>query len=222
MSAPDEDDLTAAEYVLGTLSAPERRAAKARLEVDGAFAARVQDWEVRLAPLNATYPEAAPPDLLPAIEARLFPAPPRGKRGLGWLAGALAAGALAAVLIVALGLADLGRAPLPMAPAAGLRAELNGEEAQGATPVAFVALQTEQGLELRQSAGPAAPEGRVYQAWAIGGDGVPLSLGLLDAPALRVAFEGTQGLVLAISLEPAGGAPGPAPTGPVLASGVLN
>jgi anti-sigma-K factor RskA len=217
MSTPEEDDLIAAEYVLGTLPAPERRAAKARLEVDGAFAARVRDWEGRLAPLNDGYSEAAVPDLLPAIEAQIFPTPPKRRRGWGWLAGAVSAGAVAAALVLALGLADLGRAPVP-APTPALTAELVGDTG----PLAFAATFSAANLEIRQSAGPAAPEGRVYQAWAIGADGVPTSLGLLDAPALMVTFDGAEGLVLAVSLEPEGGAPGPVPSGPVLATGVLN
>ena len=93
----DADDLLAAEYVLGTLDRSERLAAEARIKADPGFARAVEDWENRLSGLNDGYAPVPAPDLLPQIEARLFPAPPKRRFGrlAGWLAGALTAGALA-------------------------------------------------------------------------------------------------------------------------------
>ena len=69
----DPDDLLAAEYVLGVLPASERQAVADRAELDGALQARIADWEVRLAVLNAAYDEGpVPADLYPRIEAALF------------------------------------------------------------------------------------------------------------------------------------------------------
>ena len=70
--------------------------------------------------------------------------------------------------------------------------------------------------------------GRSLQAWAIGGDGVPRSLGLVAdgaTPAVTVSPEAralvAAGATLAVSDEPAGGSTGPLPSGPVLATGAL-
>ena len=73
LSPLDADDALAAEYVLGVLSLPDRSAVEARLKNDSAFVARVAAWENRLSPLNDDYAEVAAPDLMPRIEARLFP-----------------------------------------------------------------------------------------------------------------------------------------------------
>ncbi len=70
---------------------------------------------------------------------------------------------------------------------------------------------------------PTAQAGRVYELWILRDDGVPVSLGLLpqtgDASLTlsAAAVDGLQrGRTLAVSLEPPGGSPEPAPTGPVL------
>lgn len=91
----EHDDLLAAEYVLGTLPADERRAALERAQVDGAFAARIRSWELHFEPLNDAYDDAPAPDLLPQIEAQLFGQPAKPSRpsrfGLGWFSGGPAA-----------------------------------------------------------------------------------------------------------------------------------
>ena len=77
---PDETgafdaDAEAAEFVLGTLDAPARRAALARMSAEPAFAGTVRAWEGRLAPLAElaaeTRPAVPPAWVWPAIEARL-------------------------------------------------------------------------------------------------------------------------------------------------------
>ena len=73
------------------------------------------------------------------------------------------------------------------------------------------------------------PEGRAAQLWAIEGDKPPIPLGtfraagpgtyIAEAKASAVIKPGT---ILAISIEPPGGSPTGAPTGPVIATGTLN
>ena len=213
---PDDDDALAAEYVLGVLALPERLAAAARLRQDAGFAGRVAAWEARLAPLNADFPEVAAPDLLPQIEARLFPAPPPRPRPFGrWLAG-LASGAAVAVLAVALLLP-----PAPPPPAAPpVIAVLAATEGSGP---AFEAHHDGTTLILRRIAGQGPSAAEAYELWAIAPGAAPVSLGLAPGDVTTITTPAPpSGWVLAISREPAGGSPTGAPTGPVIAAGPVT
>ncbi len=80
-------------------------------------------------------------------------------------------------------------------------------------------------LQVRIVAMPAVPDDRALELWAIDTTGTPRSLGLLGRDPDQVPIQGAvldsleRAQVLAISLEPKGGSPGPAPTGPVLYKG---
>jgi len=105
LSPNDSDDVLAAEYVLGVIDRGLRATTQDRLRRDSRFAARVAAWADRLAPLDEATPEVAPPpDMLPRIEARLFPAPDQPRALWLWLAlagGALVLAAVAAALLLA-------------------------------------------------------------------------------------------------------------------------
>jgi anti-sigma-K factor RskA len=69
----------------------------------------------------------------------------------------------------------------------------------------------------------------VPELWLIPADGVPRSLGVIGLGGTqRVTLAPTllelvaDGAVLAVSLEPVGGSPTGAPTGPVIATGRLT
>ena len=207
MSAEDRD--IAGEYVLGTLPHADRIAFCARLKTDPALQSLVADWEARLADLNDDYAPAEAPDLLPAIEARLFPKP--ALRWPLWLGGLLAA---AAVMVGALYL------PLVLSPVAPtVIAQLGEPDAA----LRFEALHDGEALILQRVAGAAPPTDRAHEAWLIAPGAAPVSLGLIGAEPLRVPYpDPPQGWTLAVSLEPAGGSPVGAPTGPVLAAGEIN
>jgi anti-sigma-K factor RskA len=211
---PDDDaDALAAEYVLGVLDLPDRQAAEARAKADPAFAARITAWEARLAPLADDIAPLPAPDLLPQIEARLFPKPARARRGFSWrfLAGGLTAAALALALLLA---------QEPPAEGPQLTASLTAET-QALQIAARYDVETGT-LTLTREGGAPAAAGQDYQLWAIGADGVPASLGLLRDAAVTVEAQGlAPGIVLAVSLEPAGGSPLAVPTGPVLVTGAL-
>lgn len=203
LTPEDRDDALAAEYVLGVLDGADWRAAAERAQVDGRFAERVAAWEARLSGLNAEFPELPAPDLLPQIEARLFPARAKQRRFVWpWLASAAVAASVAFAVLI------WPTQPTPV------QVRLSGESAQ------FEASYSAGSLEFTLAVA-AAGQGQDYQLWAIGADGVPRSLGLLRGPVTRVAADLPAGITLAVSLEPEGGAPGPLPTGPVLATGVL-
>lgn len=68
-----EDDVAAAEYVLGLTAPADLAAVEARIAADVAFARAVEAWEARLLPVAVSPPADAPlpPDLWGRIEARL-------------------------------------------------------------------------------------------------------------------------------------------------------
>lgn len=210
LSPLDEDDALAAEYVLGVLALTDRMAVEARMKNDTAFAARVTAWEMRLDGLNEGYDEVAAPDLMPKIEARLFPTQKRTRRPLfGWLAGALTAAAVAVAAVVLL-------VPAPPAPVVATLGEADA-------PLRFEARFDGAALSVTRVAGTPAPQGQVQEVWIIAPDAAPVSLGLLDGESLTVAYpQAPAGWTLAVSLEPAGGSPTGAPTGPVLAAGTIT
>lgn len=201
---PDEDDdALAAEYVLGVQDLAERAQVAARINADAAFAARVAAWETRLAGLNEGFPEVPPPaDLLPRIEARLFPQPPaRSRRGLPWLLAPLAA-----VLVLA--------AVLLWVPRQGaLVATLQTEDAA----LVYEARAAAGVLTVTRVAGRPAAAGQVHELWLIAPGAAPVSLGLLADAPLAVEYPvPPRGWTFAVSIEPAGGSPTGAPTGPVI------
>lgn len=219
----DKDDILAAEYVLGTLPDAQRREVAQRIELDGAFAAQVRLWETRFAAFNDDYGTETPPDVWDAIAAQLPPtardranaaADRQKKRGWTWLP----AGLLGGVVTAGLALWFTLLAPVAPPPPAGptLRAEIVAEDA-----LVFVASYRDNQITLTRQ-GPAAPEGRDYQLWVIGADGVPLSLGVITGDEISLPADLAQGLTLAVSLEVAGGTTAPAPEGPVLAAAVLQ
>jgi anti-sigma-K factor RskA len=206
----EEDDALAAEYVLGVLDLAERTRAEDRIKRDAVFAASVAAWETRLSGLNNDYAPVPAPNLLPQIEARLFPQVAKPARNwLGWLAGAMAAAAIAIVAVMV----------MPRTPAPEFVATLAGEN----QPLVFAASYADGNLSLTQTKGAAAAADSDYQLWLIVGDAAPVSLGLIDAPAItRAVANMPEGAVIAISLEPAGGSTTGAPTGPVLVTGVVT
>lgn len=213
--APEGDDMLAAEYVLGTLPLPERLAAGRRLRADAEFAARIAAWEARLAPLNGHYAEEPPPDLFPAIEAKIFGQPAararRGWRGFGWrgfAGGVLAALALAALLFALMP----ARAPMV--------AMLRGPDQALVIRAAYTPGTGR--LVLTRMAGPAPAPGHDYELWSVPAVGAPVAEGLVSAPQVTRAMPGlTEGALLAVSLEPAGGSPDGKP-GVVLISGTVQ
>lgn len=199
----EAEDALAAEYVLGVLDAAERAEVAARIKRDPAFAARVADWEDRLSGLNDGFDEAPAPNLLPKIEARLFPRPARrGLLNLGWLSGALVASALTLATVAIL------VPPLP-APVATLATADNR--------LAYEVTHFGGSLQVTRVAGVSAVPGQVHELWVIAPDASPVSLGLLEDRPLVVSYPvPPAGFVLAVSIEPEGGSHTGQPTGPVI------
>jgi anti-sigma-K factor RskA len=219
----DEIDALAGEYVLGTLGAGERRTAEARLASDPDFRAAVAVWESRLQPLADGAAPVAPPDGLlervldridgedrsPAAHVVALRRAVRRWRLTSAIVGAAAA-ALAGVVVL-----DLAAPPQPAEFVAVLTAE-------GAAPKFVATVNVAAGTLSIRRVGEAPPPDKSYELWAIEPGRDPQSLGVVDQASLsRTLDQSPDTLTLAISLEPAGGSPTGAPTGPVVFSGTL-
>ena len=84
-------------------------------------------------------------------------------------------------------------------------------------------------LTIMSGAAQATPPSRSHELWVIPADGKPRSLGVMPSgKTIRIRIiqpmvsQLAKGVTLAVSVEPAGGSPTGAPTGPVIASGTLE
>ncbi len=223
----------AAEYALGTLRGPARSRVERLLETDGTLRAEVDAWNARLAPLaGAVKPVEPPARVWLAVERVIAPprpvpapvaVPPTRRPGLWqslgfWRGFGLATAGLAAALVAVM--VWPSPAPLPFQPT---HVAILADEAK--QPVLLVradAALAEVSVEpLRR--GP-APAGKSYELWLLRANNQPpLSIGLVQGTATqlialdRFAAESVRSATgAAISLEPQGGSPSGAPTGPVL------
>jgi anti-sigma-K factor RskA len=203
------DDAEAAEYVLGLQDLAERSASEARLRRDPRFATLVFEWEARMAELNDDFAPTPAPNLMPAIEARLFPKPARRRgAGWGWLSGAV----LASVLVLA-----------TVATLAPPRPSLVARLATADNRLAYEVQAFNDELIVTRTAGTPAVAGRVHELWAIAPGAAPVSLGLLADATLTVDYpRPPDGWTLAVSIEPEGGSAYGTPTGPVILSVVIG
>lgn len=230
MIGPEESgrDLRAAEYVLGTLSDVERAAFELERTVDPATAGAALAWELRLAPLSLAAPAESPsPDLWTRIARALPPRVPTAANddlaiGLRrqvrlWRTASAGAGLLAAglALFVAVGL----RRPEDV-PGTRYLAVVQGG---GALPAMVVRIDTAAGTAEVRPVGAEAPAGKSLELWYVGAGAAPKALGLVGTAATRVALPAGAGAdgVIAVSVEPPGGSPSGAPTGPVVYTGTL-
>ena len=229
MSEDDGRDFAAAEYVLGVLSASDRRAAEARIVRDPAFAADVAFWEARLGGLaEGVVPVAPPAEIWRRIEAKIAAAVelPSQRQGLWqslafWRTLALASAMVAAASFG--GLFYLARLPSVGPPLVASLDEKSGQPG-------FVAASNpaDGSVTIIPAALLSGEAQRAYELWVIPPGGSPHSLGLVD-PARPVKVVVPPELwphvsadsTLAITLEPPGGSPTGKPTGPIVANGKL-
>ena len=232
----EEQEARIAEYVLGTLPAEERAEFERELATDPALQAAVAAWDRRLGGLAAQVPPVQPgPQVWAALERAIgpeapstgpavlsFPAERRLRRSLAiWRTAALAAGALAAGLAAFL---LLPRAELPARPDSYVAVVNRG----GDLPALIVRVDTRAGVVQVRPVRAEVPADRSLELWFVAAGAAPRSLGLIDAAgqkrlAIPEALRGAvrDGGTLAVSVEPAGGSPTGAPTGPVVYSGTL-
>ncbi len=224
-SRPDLADRLAADYELGLLRGRARDRFELLLPAHPALRAAAEAWRQRLAPLTGSVGLQAPPGRVwQRIETALFgdtaaaAAPVAGRwwqRPLVVWRG-LSAAALAAAAFLGVQLAyPPARAPVVVVLSA----------APDAAP-AFVASFNADGRAVvtRPLQAVSMQPGRSLELWAVPARGAPLSLGLISAQGASVVQRGrvaSDTAALAVTLEPAGGSPTGAPTGPIVYSGKL-
>jgi anti-sigma-K factor RskA len=222
-SGMSEDELLAAELVLGVLAGTDRATALRLLERDRNFASMVAHWEGRLSPWAAEIEEVAPsPQVWERVAAALLAPSPQSAavwESLAFwrifaLASTLAAACLAVLVYVG-----------TLAPQAPLVATIEG----GGRSHFVATTDAKRGTVAVVPAAYSADATREPELWLIPADGKPRPLGMLRAdrrvsiaiPANLTALA-VSNAVLAVSLEPPGGSTTGAPTGPVIATGKLT
>lgn len=225
------DEVLAGEYVLGVLPLAERLRVEHRIRQDKAFARIVDRWQANLADFNGEYAPAHTPApwMLNAIENRLFasesrPATPFRAlwasvtfwRGLAFVS-------LAAALFVA---GSNGGLFGPKDNAPRLLATLTPAQSQVSLVMAF---DRASGRLNVTPVAAGARSSKSLELWLIDGNEAPVPLGILPdtgggdiviPQGLRNRL--TDGMTLAVSLEPFGGSPTKLPTGPVLATAKIG
>jgi len=232
LSRPDRRerlDRLAAEYALGTLPRrPRARLARAA-RTESVVADVIREWESRLASLASALPGVNPPPRVwTRISERLGLAPVTPPATTGWWDRAAfwrGLAALATVAALALGVTLLSPRTAPTDQT--LVAVLAGPDGK---PALIASADRREAFLLVKAVGAAAVEpGRALELWMLPDGREPRSLGVLtSAPVVRVPLAAPSGTALAdipalaVSLEPAGGSPTGAPTGPVLYSGRIE
>jgi anti-sigma-K factor RskA len=214
-------DRLAAEYVLGTLQGRARQRFARLLHADADIRNSVRDWEARLLPFAEHLPPVKPPERVwRTIQARLFPQEKRGAfASLAWWRG-LALAASLAVLALGTLLILQRETPAPQ----NYVALLSDDQSR---PVLYATAERNgRWLDVRALGPIALPAGRSLELWALPQQGGPRSLGLVaprGTTRLELRTEADAALTsvpaMAISIEPPGGSPTGAPTGPVVYKG---
>lgn len=224
MSVSPEDDLSAAEFALGTLDSAERAVLAARRRREPELDAAIEDWERRLSPLAEAMPSVDPPrDFLDDILARIA-AGGQGadssadvvelnRRLVRWRLSAIAASIVAVILAVGIGVREATRLAAPHEFVAVLQ-----KSADQPAFIVTINLDTRD-LTVRPVAAP-PQAGKAYELWIINDKlGDPRSLGLLDAanptvtPSLNKFDRAVvESATYAVTVEPPGGSPTGKPT----------
>ena len=233
-SRPALADRLAAAYVLGTLRGPARRRFEALLPAHPALRSAVAAWQGRLLPLSTSVSPVEPPAAVwTGIEAALFgaaapsPSPSPAPAAPSWwqrLAVWRGVTALSTAAAVALAVVSV-QTPPPQAPVLIVMGA--SDDAARAMNASFVASVSAAGraLVLRPVGAVQIAPDRALELWAVPPDGAPRSLGLVRADAATTLIRAQllrDTAAFAVSVEPPGGSPTGAPTGPIVSVGKLD
>lgn len=216
-------DALCGEYLLGTLRGAARRRFERALRDEELVALRLRYWQRIFTPRPAAASAVQPSPaswtrLANELQLHRYRAPWWRRIGFwrGWAVGATAA------LLLALSI-NLLR---PTAPAFSDVAQLAGEARVGVVAALSADGRT---LRLRAARPVIAGPQQSYELWLIPAEGgAPISLAVLGQLDAQLAVPVPQvgrlraGAKLAVSVEPAGGSPTGAPTGPVILAGEIR
>lgn len=214
MSLETKDDLQAAEYTLGLLSAEERLAFENEMATRPELKAVMWRWQEVLCGLDRTTEPVKPSDQLwRRIDATLNKTASHRKpqRLLNWAGWAVAA-ALAGVIIFKPATQPVSHPIAVLNPSAGTSQFVVSYSPTNHT-ITVTGLNVTTGND------------HSLQLWLIQGNAAPKSLGLLDKRSNILSIQASQinsQALLAVSLEPKGGSLGVLPTGPILYKGIIS
>ncbi len=239
----DKPENLSAELVIGTLESPKREAALKQLENDAGFAKEVEAWQNYLSPLSEVLPpQKAPDSVLHRIENILDKTEAENEKivpldlifledklnsleeSLGWWKrAALSFGAVAAALIVTVIVL------ITSFPAVNSQQRYFAVLRDDRGQEGFVVV-VEDGKKriMVKSLDMRPPPSKSYELWIMSGENKkPATLGLvathpnvrLKAPELINRIQKLDGVKLAVSIEPEGGAPKGSSMGRVMFSG---
>jgi anti-sigma-K factor RskA len=229
-SRPELVDRLAAAYVAGTLRGPARRRFVSLMRSHPGLRAAVHGWEARLMPLTTSLtPVPPPPRVWQAVEKRIAPPQAAPAPRVPWWGQLAVWRAFSGVATVtALTLAVLLASPPPSQPPIVVVLSPAGGTAPegGVVPASFIASISADGRAMvtKPITTVALQPDRALELWAVPPEGAPRSLGLISEKAATVVKRGRvldNTAALAVSLEPPGGSPTGAPTGPILYVGKL-
>ena len=245
-SRPALADALAAEYVCGALRGGARCRFESLLPAHAALRGAVRDWQDRLMPLTAAVAPVQPSaQVWKNIEARLDGARPATAAAadvpagaptsataiIGWwrqLAFWRGLSGVAGVAALALGVMLVSPGPVqpPIIVVLSAAAPAPGAAAGSVLPASFVASISADGRAMvtRPLVNVSLQTDQSLELWSLPASGAPRSLGLIASDKATLVQRGrvlAGTTALAVSLEPAGGSPTGAPTGPVLFVGKL-
>lgn len=239
-SRPDMADRLAAEYVLGTLHGPARRRFESLLPAHPALRRATTDWERRLLQLSNAAPAVQPSaEVWEKVQRRLFgerqaiasaaTGPVRHHRTRWWQGLALWQGATALATATAVWLSVGWLQPAPLqAPVVVVMSAQAGPGTDAQQPASFVASVSGDGrtLVLKPLNGvQAVALNKALELWAVPAKGAPRSLGVVSPTQATTVVRArllTDTAAFAVSVEPPGGSPSGAPTGPIISVGNLQ
>lgn len=234
----DLADRLAADYVAGTLRGPARRRFESLLAAHPSLRRAVSDWQSRLMPLTVSVePQKPPAAVWQRIEARIggAAAQPAAARAAGtsptrggwWERLAVWRGVSAFATVAALTFAVLLAVPEPARPPIVVVLNATAPATPGVVPASFVASISADGRSMvtRPITDVQLQPDRALELWAVPPEGAPRSLGVISADGTTVVQRGRvldNTAAFAVTVEPPGGSPTGAPTGPIVYLGKLQ
>ena len=223
----DLADALAADYVIGTMRGGARRRFEALLPAHAELRRAVHAWQERLMPLTVAVEPVQPSgDVWRGISDRLDRR--KSVESGAWQRLSFWRSLTAFASIAAIGLAVLLASPRPAAPPVVVVLAATDAAASGTAAAPIVASISGDGATLvtRPIVPVAVRADRSLELWAVPKDGAPRSLGLLPAGSgASIALRGKvlAGVdTLAVTVEPPGGSPSGAPTGPIVYAGKFS